>query len=501
MTEIGESREPAAIIDLLSFTLASEFDVAATAALAIQKLLPANPVAELIRMESALSHGLTYSGQSYYDWYKLSPDQLGSFERFGDAAVSLFGVASIHHSGYVREAALRKLSPIRSGAELPFLILRLNDWVSNVRNVAYHAIQARLTPEYCRHFIANLPVISRLERAGRVDHTPIIHAINQLLQSDECRSALLGSLKSEDRHIRRAGFRLVLDVVHPGPEVLKLALADEDTVIRQLAAKTISSRPEMFGLFLGSMKHDRFMPVRREALRIAVATNSPDVVEQLQSGLLDSHASIREECRWHLQKIQATDFAAFYRQHLEGRDLYSAISGLGETGRADDSLLIAPHATHHTSKIRRAAIKALAALNPKAHLDLFMTALADEVPNVSRHALKALSRKTSLLSVAQVWDLFSSSSRVHVKRNALSLIQKFGKWESISYLLRALREPDPDLVTQTQRAIQHWLATFNRSFSQPTSEQVSSLKDALEKCGGLIGDETREQLRFAIKGL
>jgi len=129
-----------------------------------------------------------------------------------------------------------------------------------------------------------------------------------------------------------------------------------------------------------------------------------------------------------------------------------------------------------------------------------MSALEDHVPNISRQALKALSLKTSFLSAARVWDIFSSTAHVHVKRNALSLIGRFAKWESIAYLIRAVCDADEVIVELSRWAIRRWLIRFNRSFTSPTPEQLARLKDALAQCGKLLNEATREQLAFSIKG-
>ena len=152
LSEIGDSNEPSVIIDILPFVFAGKSDIAAAAATAVHKLLLGTPVKELAGLDSALRQRSPYSGDHFYEWHKVSPEQLGLLERFGDASVSLLGMASFHQSGYVREAALKRLDLITSGAELPFLILRLNDWVSNVRDTAYEAIRTRLEPEHCRGF-------------------------------------------------------------------------------------------------------------------------------------------------------------------------------------------------------------------------------------------------------------------------------------------------------------------------------------------------------------
>jgi len=503
---IADANEPAAIIEILPFTLATNTSVAAAAAVAVHKLLLATPAADLISLDLALRNRSTYSGVPIYEWHKLSPAQLGVLEHFGDATVSLLALASFHQNGYVRQAAIRKLSFIRTGAELPFLILRLNDWVSNVRDAAYVAIHSRLTPDHCRHFIANLSLMSRFIHAARGDHKKIIHEISQLVQSDRCRPALLESLQSEDRFNRRASFRLALDPTNSELEqTVMLALDDDDTVIRRWAAQTISSGFEAAKLeyFLNRLKRDHFMPVRREAFRIAVAMNSPQLIDELRIGLLDPDQSIREHCRYHLQKIQAIDVAAFYRQHLaaaEGRNLYSAISGLGETGRAEDDSLIVPYTSHQVSKIRRAAIKALQRLHPETHHEIFIRALEDEAPSVSRQALQALTFRKWSVSAVRLWELFRSTPHAHVKRNAILLMQKCAKWESISYLVRGVCDADESIVNMSRLGIERWLYRFNRSFSTPSSEQLANLTDALEECGTLLDEKTRQELSFSTRG-
>lgn len=505
LTAIGDSNELAAIVDILPFVLAKRPEVAAAAAMAVDKLVLGSNTKELASLDLALRERSPYSGDHFYEWHKVSPGQLGELERFGEASVSLLGMASFHQSGYVREAAIKRLDTITSGAELPFLILRGNDWVSNVRDAAYEAISSRLRPEYARHFIANLTFVSRLEGAGRADHKALIQTINELLRSDECRAELLESLWSDDRFVRRASFRLALNYKGSElPEIVRHALSDRDTVIRFWAAQTVSSAFEGATLvrFLALMKRDRFMPVRREALRICVSRSLPELLAELRSALLDPHASMREEARYHLRKLDSMDVAAFYRQSLstaEAHTLYPAICGVGETGSAGDDHLIVSYASHQVGRIRRSAIKALAKLNGGAHIDVLMDALKDEVTQVSRQALKALSDKSLSLSGERIWNLFQSAAHAHVKRNAISLIEKLGKWDSISYLVRAVRDSDEAVADMSRFGIQRWLARFNRSFPSPMPEQLAQLNNALEDCGDLLDDKTVAHLHFSIK--
>jgi len=501
---IGNSKEPAAIIEILPFVLSRKRDVAEAAASAVHKLVRGATSEDLAWLDEALRQRSPYSGDASYEWHKISPDDLVSFERFNASSVSLLGMASFHQNGYVREAAINRLNMISGGAELRFLILRLNDWVSNVRDAAYDAVGSRLRPEYGAAFVATLPLVARLERAGRADHAALIQAINDLLQSDRCRPILLESLKADNRFIRRASFRLLLDSTGSDLRgIVRQALADKDTVIRLTTAQRIGSLFSGHTLeqFLALMSRDRYMPVRREALRNYVRS-AKQAQSQFLMALLDRHASMREEARYHLRTIAAIDFAEFYRQSLvSGREniLYAAISGLGETGTGADDGLILPYASHGTARIRKAAIKALAQLNGRAHLDVFLHSLKDEVPSVSSQALNALSDKSSLVTGERIWEIFHSAVTPHVKRNALSLLQRLSKWESICYLIKAIRDPNQEVADMSRFAIKRWLIRFNRSFIRPTNQQVSRLVMAVEESGDLLNEKTKEQIHFSIK--
>ena len=505
LSEILAAEHPNAISELFQLTTLSDFGSAMAATDAIHQLVTAAPVNELPWLEEIVRARSPYSSDYLLNWDKYKPAKLRVFKRFGEASTSLLGIASFHQNGYVREEAIKRLSEVTTGAEVPFLILRLNDWVSQVRKAAYEAIHSRIKPEYGRAFLHNQFLLARLEYAGRANHKPTIQAINDLLLSEPCRAELLQALQSTDHYVKRGSFKLALSLRDADlKQVVELALAHDDTVIRSWAAQAISSVADKttFASLFERMKHDRFMPLRRAALRIMVQLNSPVLNDELLAALLDSHASIREEARYHLKKIQPIDLADFYRQHLAGASgplLYPVISGLGETGSKEDARLVVSYTSHEMSKIRRAALKAVAALDRDAHLELFMKALEDPVPTISRHALKALSAKTSSLNVARVWELYQAATDVHVKKNALLLLSKFSKWESISYLVRTGRETDEDIVLASRNAISGWLGDFNRSYATPSAEQVAKLNEALDTCGEFIDEDTHQQLRFTLR--
>ena len=506
ITEIGNSAEPATIIDILPFVLADRKEVAIAAAAAVRKLIESASPTDLLGLDRLSRERSPYVGNYRLDWYRLLPQDLNRLQTFGEASGALLGMASFHHSGYVREEAVKRLNRITTGIEIPFLLIRLDDWVSIVRDAAQKAINSRLNPAYCGSFITNLALIARLEATAKAHSETIIKGIKELLQSAECQSGLTEALSSNDRFIRRASFRLAINSKGRNlSEVLRQALKDNDAVIRLWAAQSVSVAFEGAALdqMLTLMKLDRFMPVRREALRICVRRRPDQTCGELRSALLDRHASIREEARYHLPRFDSLDVALFYRQSLSAadeRNLSSAISGLGETGVAEDGDLLIPYASHDAAKIRRATIRALTRLNSLARLDVLIQALMDQFPSVSREALKGLTDKATLIGKGRLLEIFSSSSYGHVKRNALSLLEKIGKWDSIYLLVKSTSESDQSVASRVLIAIDRWLWRFNRTFPVPTPDQLTKLSSALNECGDHLDEKTREQLWFCMKG-
>lgn len=507
LARIADSGEPATVVDVAPFVLSENPSVERAAAAAVERLLSAVTPEDLARLDSVFRERSPYAGRYRMEWHRLAPSNLGRLESFSGQRIVLLGLASFHESGYVREEAVHRLAGSTGGAELPFLFIRLNDWVANVREAARLAVGLRLSPHYADSLVENLPLVARLGQAARADHSRVLEAVESLLKSADCRDALLRGLESKDGSVRRICFRLATEADGADTRaVLEHALADRDTVIRLWAARQISAGlgGEATEDLLEIMKGDHFMPVRREALRALISLWPEKALAELRRALFDPHASVREEARYQLRKAGEDDFASVYRKALAdavGGELYPAVSGIGETGTDSDDSMVLPYALHPLPKMRRAAIKALARLNGDKHLSVFLTGLRDETPTASREARKALTSRAAAVGGERLWEIFSASSSLpHVRHNALNLLSRLGKWDGIYYLIRAAGDHDMRIAEASRLGVVRWLSQFNRSFTVPTPEQITRFVSALRERGHLLGESIREQLWFSVKG-
>jgi HEAT repeat protein len=461
--------------------------------------------AELAGLDPIVRGGSNDFAPHQQGWYWLSPEALDRQIASGRFPPALLGLASMHPSGYVREVALRWLAQSKDGSEVPYLLIRLNDWVSSVREAARAALGTRLHPDYARHFVRSLLLVLRLTDCGRHDHKPFVAAVLDRLRGPEARSALLEGLSSPDRTVRRACFRLAIEADDiPLPNFLGRALRDDDTMVRLWAARTARSRlagEDYLGL-VPVMSRDRFMPVRREALSGLVEKAPASSGAALRTSLLDPHVSVREVARYYLEKSEGFDARSYYREVIRSGSpeaLPQAIAGLGETGTREDAGIVGPWLTHPSTTFRRAAVRALGRLDGDSHVGELLRALNDDQSSVSRLAKEALRGRLHLVVRDRLWELFERNRQSHVCRHALALLSGLGKWEGLSYLILACSDDDPEVAARAQGYIRDWIDRFNRSFAMPSSEDLRRAGDALEASGSALDSETVKLLRFHLK--
>lgn len=505
LEEIGTTGSSSLLAHVCSYVFDEDRRVAETASRVSETILSGLSPVQLARLDEVIRARWPWWPDGSQGWYKLSAGgwirelEKGKFPR------EFLGLASMQVSGYVREAAVTRLAECQDGFEVPYLLIRLNDWVVPVREAARAAVERRLHPGYARHFIRNLALLLRLKDCGRADHGPLVASVEQLVRTADCRPDLLAGLASADRTVRRACFELASEATdHPLPELLERALNADDPMVRLWGARTARSRLDSIGFvhLMPLMNHDRFMPVRREALYGVVENSSELPRAALHAALLDSHASIREIARYYLSKLEGFDPREFYIEALRSgnaKTLGSVIAGLGETGRREDAALIQPWFTDSSTKVRRAAVRALGWLDADHYLGELLRALEDDRASVSRAARDALQTRLSHLDPQVLWRLFIQNHHPHVRRAVFKLIAGMGKWASLPYLIQACSDPDPLVTEQARTQLQRWLGKFNRTFVRPSSKELRDVGDALQVAESALDPETVKVLQSHLR--
>ncbi len=394
-----------------------------------------------------------------------------SRDKFLDAALSSF-----HPNGFMREDAIQRLAEWHDGRELRFLLLRVNDWVPQVRDAARNAVVARLTRDYAPHFAKHLGLVTRLQRSRRVDHSGPLRAISQLLSSAPDR--LLQAMNEHRGEARRVIFRVLAESRADDAKLFRAMLHVDDPAIRVMAMRMlpVEENRDVFE----SVFDDPAGSVRAQALMLAADDS------RLESALLDRNGAVRDVAR-HRLRDRGIDFAALYREALQGDRIAAAIAGLSETGTRADAGRVAAFLTHAHPSVRRAAVRAVLALGGEAYVDPVTPLLSDASRGVSSQARRSLMPHGATLHVPTLWAMYESASADHVRRNLLALMTALPKWESITLFVRA----------GAHEHIARWNEFFNRRPAAPTARQLQALEEALAKSA--LPEETVTVIRFSMR--
>ncbi len=503
LRQIAERNEPGVLSHLFPFVFDSNRALAEEAKKAVVQLSSRLKPQDFLLLDLQIRQFSPYFVGG--GWFAINKGDLRALKTSSQASV-LLGLTSFHPNGHLREEAVLHLGECSDGRELPFLLIRLNDWVSNIRETTRRILETRLVPAHGRHFVSNLFFLYRLKSCFRGTHEPFIASVEELLKSQECQSVLEQGFESDDGFTRRSCLKLLLRssgtdrvgllkhlATHNNP-VLRLIAFRE--VVPELSSEALRKALEWFD-------NDENPTLRREVLFYRISKFSSEVEKLLPSALLDKHPLIREIGRKEYER-SGSSASNFYRRALavaEPKRLIGAIAGLGETGGSTDIGLIAPFLSHDKKIIlRRAAVRATGKLSKDESVGHFVELLKDGSPGVARESRNVLVSKASFLNAKNIWSVFENDSRGYVRKQALIVIYHLGKWDKIPFLVLACSDADEEIARMAKRYIQSWWSRYNRNSGlQPKKENLDLFQNAMNSAGQNVAPQLQREFNSLIK--
>lgn len=408
IARIAEMGDVRSLLELLPFLPPGTHRLGVEAAKAAESVLTRSTPTQLAWFDQWYRSGWPPKGPPAPEWKGM---QLGglSWAREFRGVVAL---ASCHPNGFVREVAVRVLSEFDDGFELPFLLIRTNDWVEKVRVAAAGAASRRVGAAYVDHWLRCLGLLERLRLAQRRERGAALYAqrVDELLLGDNVRPRLESALTTGELSIRRGALRLALLLARgKSSSLLKVALRDANPLLAFEAAEGLlrnATHADTTPIISRLLGH-RLGRVRKLALLASVEQQLPSAKPWLERAIFDDTRVVREIARHELSKLDAAprDFAAVYRHRLaeDGHhDDAIALEGLAEVGTRDDAARFLESLHDANARVRAAAIAGVGRCGAGDYNDELEAALHDPssmvrraaVPFVRRYLGRALTRRT-----------------------------------------------------------------------------------------------------------
>jgi hypothetical protein len=503
LEQVAQQGEPGAISVVISYLFSPSAEVRIAASRTVHSLLDRLPPERLRHLGDMFSES---SGWFIgHEWERLTPAGAHSLITEASTRTSVVGLLSFHRNGYVRHEAVRLLAQSHDASELPYVLIRQNDWVEPIRSDARRAVEARLDEGHLSDFVTNLSLVIHLLAFQRQDNADVVRRVIGMLVQRKHDKLLAQAIHSPDPTVRRSVVRLALDAEGEHRRwVVEHAMASTDSIIRLWGSRHV--RPCFSGKalegILKSLRRDRFMPVRREALIVEADTSRDSGRGVWRQALLDRNVSIRELARFHLGKLDEVDWPEVYRRALiEHPQSLAALGGLGETGDRSDLITIRGWLDSPLPSRRRAAVRAFAKVGGESALPDLLKYIQDESPAVIREVRKHLEISPSSLDGERLYRVAMEDHRGHVRETALRLINAMGKWGSLPWLVRASVQPDRSTGELAQRLVEAWFTpgACNRVFTTPARHERQAIIEALDDSRQEMDETFQRKLDLWLK--
>jgi len=463
--------------------LSSNQDVQRAARICVAQILKSLPTSDSWWFSS---NSLGYVSQ---DWHVMKVNQVEAVA--GDTSDDVYpwvlGLLSRHSSGYVRHKAVMLLSNLSDGHELPFLLVRQNDWVDAVAKEAQLAVKQRIHDQYAVHLATYLPVIAHLSVCSRHDHSHLVKEVFTLLVADRYSQLLSDIFATTPRHLQRFLMQQCISLEGAHQEkFLAASMKSSDPVICSWGCSQachVYSGEKLYQVLMDWAFHP-FVVARKEAVQ-EVARNFPTRGQSLwRQSLLDANRSIRELARyWAMQQGMAEqDIREVYRSHL-GSPLHSlaALQGLQELGSEQDVSTFYDYLKHPKASFRQVAVCGLCNKMNDRVIEAILPLLGDPSPAVVREVATALLPMAPLLDPHFLRGIAIGGTHKQGRFQAIKLLAAQGKWRCIPFLLRVAAEGDAVVSSQAEEAITTWLASakFNKSFLPPQTQERQDILSAV----------------------
>ncbi|MBP2654478.1 MAG: hypothetical protein H6Q73_2047 [Firmicutes bacterium] len=435
-------------------------------------------------------------------YFRVDKDELTLFLRYPEEiSVHLLGIATLNANGYIREKALSMMSGIQTSEAIPYVLLRLGDWVERIRKISVHILRNTLKEENIDSYVSNFHLIDKLKGILRVDLKDVREEIISYLKEEAALDKIKANLVHPNVKIRLFCYTILQNKLVTENDIIKLALSDKAFEIRLWLIGAIEEIDYNRQIeVIKRLLHDKAAKVKVAALRRFEKIIVCDFREELFEMLCDEHTSVREGARYIVRRYSMLeDFPVFYREQISTQASPGAILGLGETGKQIDYTLISKFTSSENMKIKCATITAMWYLSKDASVKALVRCLDSEIPRVRKTAKRLLRSEKSYFVFLRMKEKLGQDNP-EMKLYALEIIYRYGGWQALDSIMMVICQEDGIVLTHAVKMLERWLCKSARIFTKPDSETLTSLENNIQKAREkqCLSCETLKILEFII---
>lgn len=402
-------------------------------------------------------------------------------------------------NGYSRQWCVELLG--HTEGALPFLILRMNDWVLPVRERAFDVARQRVNECTIQELFFALPMLEKVTYSGRRD------------------ADRLHDLQEQMERMIRQKLRMAADEELDG--ICRYEISVRNAVYRFVNQNKVLERGQMerllsaekagYGkrlLILGIFQHygwdgekaEEYLASKSAIVRYHVLLYRYEREKSAWAGLekmlLDSSKRIRENAAYILVKRKGMDVASYYLQELKYHVSKTVLLGIGENGTKQEIAAVLPFLENTDEQICKAALIAYGNLAEESGEAVYWRFLSGESPVLARQAYRLIQKYRISYSALSLYNGFMQSRERDSAEFFLKLLLCALPWQRLPYLLMLYCDAE---LSEVWYSIILTKICERNLYARISKQQAQEICDILEQNEHRIPTVVSERIRFDLR--
>lgn len=414
----------------------------------------------------------------------------------GEQYAAILRLGTFHSNGYFRQMCMEKLAQYPDN--LPFFVMRLNDWVNEIRQSAYQLAVKRICVCGIQELFSAMPILDKVKNSRRRNesHLTSIEAEIQEQIRKNFTSYPLNLIHTYDITVKNSIYRFLNQ-----NKVLELSQMER---LCSLEKTGYGKRLLLLGIFkhfdctedmiLGYLS-DKSAIVRYHALDYYYAKRK-DVWDGLEHMLMDKSRKIRDNVNYILKKHTDFDVLAYYKEQLQKQAHIIAILGIGENGSREDMDIILPYFGSSDERFIKAALQSYGMLAKEQGEEIYWKYLLHPSILLSKQAYRLIKKYDIHYGSKILYETYLECQNRPAAEDFVLLLTKEPSWCSLPYLLLLY---DSEVLSENVK-MRVRAAVNNRSmYAKVSPKQEHHIRSVLELQQNHIPENLYKSILFDLK--
>ncbi len=466
------------------------------AASLLNKILSTSSVDDIYKIDKLMREKTSMEWN--IDWDLINLESLLTKQMTNSEKRAIYAFASFNPNGYIREKAILALAKYEDTT--PFILLRCNDWVNQIRQLAFNLLPKMLNKASNEEITFTISFMEKLHRSVRCEYNSILQIMVSSINSNN--ELIKQGLHSNDVRVRKFCINKLngLDIINDN-YLMKYIYNEKDCLLRKsIFRQLINSKGKIidFRVLCNLFLEDKFPTNRSLALQYLYDNDTENVCDIAINKLMDKNTHVRALARSIVvSKNIDIDICQTYLNNLSLKPEISIYS-LGEIGSKENCSLIETYLKDKSISIVRAAMISLMRLDSEKYVLYITDMLSTNQRGIVKTATILL-KKNKCYNTEKIFEIQNSSTDENIKVKCASLLFLSSKWKSLIYVLKLIGSGYEELEFLCQMQINKWIFNYNRSYAILSEKEKQIIIELLNEKSQFLDDKIVKEIMFVIR--